>query len=304
METYRASRRAAGLKSSPRPVKLEAMHRTLRRTSVAVGTLALVLLGLLQLARRSAGQPFLPSRNEARPLRVLTWNVGKIYLGDKHDSRAADHDLARIAAVVREVDPDVVALQELRDRGQLDRLLALLDGKYAGHVPDREIHDRLVAALVRQRAQASFSDLVTSTGRAVVVARLLLADNRPVNFVALHLDAFDPQLRCTQAEEILDWASRTSEPEIILAGDFNFDADFLALSEPEHPDARVYRLLTARFHDAAAGGAATTIVDRRLDYLFTRGGLRVRNVRVLDGRTGHLMDHAPVVGEFDLTGQL
>src|SRR5262245_23178766 len=99
-------------------------RRALRRTSVAVGTLAPVLLGLLQLARRSAGQPFLPVRNEARPLRVLTWNVGKIYLGDKHDSRAADHDLARIAAVVHEVDPDVVALQELRDRGQLDRLLA------------------------------------------------------------------------------------------------------------------------------------------------------------------------------------
>jgi endonuclease/exonuclease/phosphatase family metal-dependent hydrolase len=90
----------------------------------------------------------------------------------------------------------------------------------------------------------------------------------------------------------------------VLAGDFNFDYDFLAATEPDHPDVQSYRLLTTHFHDAAGGGSATTIVDRRLDYLFVRGRLHYRGVRVLEGKSTRLMDHEPVLGELELEPSL
>jgi endonuclease/exonuclease/phosphatase family metal-dependent hydrolase len=201
--------------------------------------------------------------------------------------------------VVREVDPDLVGLQELRGRGQLDRLLGLLRGAYLGFAPDEERNDRRVAMLVRQRPGVSFSQLVTSTGRALAVARLA-GRPRGMTFVTVHLDAFDPLARRVQAEELVDFAARVEDRDLIVAGDFNFDADFLVATEPDHPDVGVYRLLTAHFEDLGRGGRATTIVDRRLDYLFVRGRLRRRSIRVLEGKTSRWMDHAPVVAELEI----
>ncbi|HJZ87601.1 MAG TPA: endonuclease/exonuclease/phosphatase family protein [Polyangia bacterium] len=279
-------------------------RQRLRRVCLVIGALALSAAFALRVRARTAGEPFLPFTPEASRLRVLTWNVGKIYLGGRHDSRAADADLARIASVIREAGPDLVALQELRDRGQLEHLLGLLGGAYVGSVPDEEINDRRVAALVRQQPDVAFSQIVTSTGRAAEVARIMLGA-RSLTFVSLHLDAFDPALRATQAEEILDWAQRAEDRDLIIAGDFNFDADFLSATEPEHPDVRIYRLLTAHFQDVAGGGSgATTIVDRRLDYLFVRGRLRRRAVHVVEGRNMHLMDHMPVVADFEVASAL
>lgn len=290
-----------------------ALRHALRRLCLGMGILAFGAAFALRVrARTSGGEPLLPLRQEAAPLRVLTWNVGKIYLGGQHDSRAADADLARIANVIREVSPDLVALQELRDRAQLDRLMAELGDDYVGHVPEEEVHDRRAAALARVHrrgvragveaptadGEPQFSQIVTSTGRAAAVARVTIGAHR-VTFVSVHLDAFDSQLRRIQAEEIVDWSRRAEDRDIILAGDFNFDADFLQAAEPDHPDVGIYRLLTASFQDAASGGPSTTIVDRRLDYLFTRGRLRRRQVRVLDGRTAHFMDHEPVVVDLE-----
>jgi endonuclease/exonuclease/phosphatase family metal-dependent hydrolase len=275
------------------------MHRQARRLCVVVGLAALAAAGLVRARAHTRTPPLVPMTAEDPPLRVLSWNVGRIYLGRGNDSRADDADLARIAAVVREVDPDLVGLQELRERGQVDRLLALLRGDYIGYTADEEINDRRVAMLVRQRPGIEFSQIVTSSGRAAVVARLY-GKPRSLTFVAVHLDAFDPAVRRSQAEEIVDWAARSTDRDLIVAGDFNFDADFLLASEPAHPDVGIYRLLTAHFEDVAGGGKATTIVDRRLDYMFARGRLRRRSVRVLEGKASRLMDHAPLVVEFEI----
>jgi endonuclease/exonuclease/phosphatase family metal-dependent hydrolase len=274
-------------------------HRAVRRTCLAVGFAAVAALVAVRLHAHGAGEPFLQPAGPAPPLRVLTWNVGQIYLGTQRDSRAADSDLAHVAQVITSYLPDLVALQELRGNAQLQRLLSDLHGEYTGFVPDEEINDRRAATLVRVRPGVSFAQLVTSTGRALALARLPVGARR-LTFVSVHLDAFDPKLRQAQAEELVDWAARASDREIIIAGDFNFDADFLAASEPEHPDVSAYRLLASHFQDAARGGRATTIVDRRLDYLFTRGKLTARRVDVLRGMVTRFMDHAPVLAEFEL----
>jgi endonuclease/exonuclease/phosphatase family metal-dependent hydrolase len=279
------------------------LRQRLRRLSFALGLLALVAAFALRVrAARSTGAPLLLSQ-EVSPLRVLTWNVGKIYLGHHNESRPDDDDLVRIAAVIREVKPDLVALQELRDRRQLERLVGLLGEPWAGHVSDEEVNDRRAAVLLRKHPGYAFSQLVTSTGRAVAIARVEIGA-RPLTFISVHLDAFDARQRCAQAEEIVDWAGRAGDRDMILAGDFNFDADFLASHEPLHSDLAAYHTITAHFEDTWRGGRGTTIVDRRLDYVFSRGRLRHGNVRVLDDKAGGLMDHVPVVADFDLAPAL
>jgi endonuclease/exonuclease/phosphatase family metal-dependent hydrolase len=265
---------------------------------VYVGVLALGGAFAIRVRATTRGAPLLLTQ-EVSPLRVLTWNVGKIYLGKQVDSRAADQDLARIANVIRQAHPRVVALQELRDAAQLSRLLIELGPGWVAHMSDREVNDRRVAVVVRDEPGVSFSDVVTSTGRAIAIARLPCGA-RQLSFASVHLDAFSTGMRRTQAEEILDWAGRLLDRDVILAGDFNFDADFLALHEPENTDLGIYHLLTAHFEDAAHNGRGTTIVDRRLDYQFFRGRLRPRAVDVLVGKSTSLMDHLPVLVDFEL----
>src|SRR5262245_60066474 len=97
---------------------LSRARRVLRRLCVAVGALSLGGAFALRVRARTAGGPLLLPE-EVSPLRVLSWNIGKIYLGQRRDSRAADEDLARIAEIIRAARPELVALQELRDGAQL-----------------------------------------------------------------------------------------------------------------------------------------------------------------------------------------
>src|SRR5215510_552364 len=126
----------------------------MRRVCVGVGVLALGGAFALRVRASSRGAPLLLTQ-EVSPLRVLTWNVGKIYLGKQVDSRAADQDLARIADVIRGSHARVVALQELRDAAQLNRLLRELGPGWVGHMSDREINDRRVAVIVRDEPGVS-----------------------------------------------------------------------------------------------------------------------------------------------------
>jgi endonuclease/exonuclease/phosphatase family metal-dependent hydrolase len=274
----------------------------MRRVCVSVGVLALGGAFALRVRATTRGAPLL-LRQEVSPLRVLTWNVGKIYLGKQVDSRAADQDLWRIAEVIQQTQPRLVALQELRDGAQLDRLLAHLGDGWVGHMSEHEINDRRAAVIVREEPGVTFSQVVTSTGRSIAIARLPCGA-RQLSFASVHLDAFSPVLRRTQAEEILDWASRSADRDIILAGDFNFDADFLTSHEPENADLGVYHLLIAHFEDAGHGGGTTTIYDRRLDYQFFRGRLRPRSVRIVSDKAANLMDHLPVLVDFELAPSL
>src|SRR5690349_10686909 len=92
-------------------MKLRAWTRLI---CLVVGIAALGAAVLFRVHARRVGEPFLPLPQEAQTLRALTWNIGKIYMGNHRDSRAADEDLAHIARVIRGSEPDFVALQELR----------------------------------------------------------------------------------------------------------------------------------------------------------------------------------------------
>ena len=98
------------------------------------------------------------------------------------------------------------------------------------------------------------------------------------------------------SEEILAGAQRMGQKEIILAGDFNLDPGVMAQGSA---DQDLYRFLTREMVDAAQNAGATTLISRRLDYVFFRSS-RVKKVvsRVLRDRRINVMDHDPLVVEF------
>jgi len=227
-----------------------------------------------------------------KSLRVMSWNIGRVYL--RWESRASDGDLAYVARVISQVNPHVVALQEIRDAKQLSRLVAMLGRNWRGRVP-QDSYDRRAALLVR--LSASFVQLPTSTGRTAQAALVKLPAGREILVASIHLDAFDPKRRMLQAEEIVAGLERRAREDIFLAGDFNFDVASTASS----PDQGLYQFLTGSFVDAGKSAGATTLNARRLDYLFFRSPrLAPRRARVLRNRRVDSLDHHPLVIEFEL----
>lgn len=251
----------------------------------------LTLTGV-HLANRYLHGALVGSSDAVNSVRLLTWNIGKIYL--PVDSRAADRDLDHVARVINEIDPHIVALQELKGPRQLGRLLAALGPDWRGRVPE-DAYDRRPALLTRLPAR--FIEFKTSTGRAAQGAEVTLSDNAQITVTSLHLDAFDPERRGRQAEEIVASAGRLGHDEVFLAGDFNFDPAEVMRDSADH---RLYLFLTAELTDAAKDQGGTTLISRRLDYVFYASD-RVKRVRseVLIGRRINIMDHDPLLVEFD-----
>lgn len=241
-------------------------------------------------------------------LRVLTWNVGRLYLGrfGRGDSRLADEDLGRVAAAL-EASADVAALQELRLEGtQLDSLLEHLGPGWRGAVPatGNGHSDRRVAVLARARLDPRFAIVPIRTGRAAAAALLPaapalppLAQARPaIAVLAFHVDAFSAPLRSTQLDELSAWAVSRPEPIVLLGGDLNIDLDHPVTHLPADRDTA--RLVAEGFVDVGRGHGPTWLLGRRLDYLLLRrpapSSLRL-GAAVLGALRLPLGDHLPVL---------
>jgi endonuclease/exonuclease/phosphatase family metal-dependent hydrolase len=298
VETMAAPRPTTGATAAARGCRIKRVSNA-SRTLPASRVGGLWLSSLIIIAATAAAGVNLINRLLGAPvtettakhsLRVMTWNIGKLYI--RGDSRAADNDLHYVAAVIRSVNPHVVALQEIRDQAQLNRLVAALGPGWRGHVPE-DRWDRRAALVVR--VHAHFHDLTTSVGRTAQGAVIEIPDSPPLSVASAHLDAFDAKRRQSQAEELVAGLQRLGKEETILAGDFNFDP---AIAAQGSIDQDTYRFLTRGFVDAAKGAGATTFVHWRLDYVFYHSA-RVQTVssRVLRDRRINIMDHDPLVVE-------
>ena len=224
-------------------------------------------------------------------LRLMSWNIGRIYLPG--DSRANDRDLQHVAQVVHELNPHILAVQEVRDRAQLGRLVSALGRSWRGMLPE-DRYDRRAALLLR--LDGEFFQLPTSSGRIAQAARVRLPGGRSIVVASVHLDAFNPPRRLQQAEEILAGALSQGDAEVFLAGDFNLDP---AIASENSLDHRVYGLLTRSLSDAAAGQGGTTLDARRLDYVLYRSDhVRCKRAWVLRDRLIGRMDHHPLIADF------
>jgi len=244
-------------------------------------------------------------------LRVMTYNI--------HHGRGTDGviDLERIANVIREHDPDVVALQEVdkctrrtggRDvafrLGKLTGMHALFgtampyDGGEYGEAlltrwkPTAVETWPLRADPEREPRAALVATFIAGAGSAPGKAGGETEDQPapPVSFavIATHLDHLrDPSSRIMQIEDIIAEAKGIDGP-VILMGDLNAE-----------PDTAEIQMLLADWRDAAGANPQPTFPsddpDIRIDYVFVRppGDWRVLRTQVVEETIAS--DHRPLL---------
>ena len=238
----------------------------------------------------------------------MTWNVHRCVGVDRR------LDVGRVAAVIAQQRPDIVALQELdvcRQRtGAVDQAHAIAQ-KLGMHfhfhaafaVEEEQYGDALLTAAPHR---------VIKAGGLPTLPRIRALEPRGALWLELELDGARLQVLNThlglvpheQRAQALalagaDWAGsrKPSDPPLILLGDFNAT-----------PRARAYRTLAARFVDArvqAPGpGPKPTFPSRlpmlAIDHVFLDGKVRATRVQTVAGPLARTAsDHLPLVVDFE-----
>lgn len=263
---------------------------------VALATAAIAFA--LPQERRTPPPP--SAAQQPLTLRVLSYNIRR---GIGADEKL---DLERAARLIRELQPDFVALQEVDDRtarsGGVNQAMELgrLTGMHAffGKAMDYDGGGYGECLLSKRDVRMALTHPLAAAAnrepRALVEARVRLgADGPDVVFFGTHLDHESAQERLEQARAINRLLNERDEPFQILAGDFNDVPDSPAIAE-----------IRRRWKDAgpAADQLTWPAIDpkQRIDYVFFRAprGMRVVEAQVLDEQT--VSDHRPVLVTFEL----
>ncbi len=240
----------------------------------------------------------------------MTYNV--------HSCRGVDGrlDVARVAKVIAQSRPDIVALQELdvhRSRtGRVDQAHALAErlGMHfhfnaALTVEEERYGDAILTSLpmrlVKSAALPNLARLrVRGRGledRGAVWVEIEVADRR-LQVINTHLGLIPPE-QTVQSQALIgpDWLAAAPRP-LILLGDFNATPRYAA-----------YKRLRAVLEDArrrAPGRpGAPTFPSRmpllRLDHVFVSEGVAVDGLHAPDTALGKVAsDHLPLVMDFTL----
>ncbi len=235
-------------------------------------------------------------------LRVMTYNI---HIGQGMDDR---FDLPRIARVINDATPDIVALQEV-DRfaqrsGRIDQAgeLARLTGMHVVHADTGALKPRDaqgeygVAILSRHPIEDVRREPLPHDAsrelRAALGGIVQIKGIGPVLIISTHLQHNSAEDRLAQANRINELFSAWKGPAI-LAGDLN-----------AVPDSQPLQALGQHWTDAAGPQSPMTCpADRpnaRIDYILYRpaGSWRVIECTVVDELVAS--DHRPVVAELKL----
>jgi endonuclease/exonuclease/phosphatase family metal-dependent hydrolase len=222
-------------------------------------------------------------------VRLVTWNVGRFYT-PTHNNRLDDEDIPKVAALLEELDGDVIMLQELVDVLQLRALLARSRHEYVGAVAEDCDYDRKCAILVRKSLQPRFEHhALLPSRRGTVMARFAVEGVRAAA-LSVHFDVFDPERRRSQAESLLRLTDGCDERLVLVAGDFNYDPRW----GREEMDRGTWAILTDRFRDLGAGLGPTLLGMMRIDHVLARGATAMCRVVGAERRLP-LGDHDAVV---------
>lgn len=244
--------------------------------------------------------PVTLSAADAPRVRVLTYNI---HHGEGVDGK---FDLERIAAVIKQADADVVALQEVdvkttRAHGvdqaaELARLTGMhvafgkamdyAEGQYGNALLSRwPLEDVQTHALPHKDG---------CEPRCIVAARICPpGQSRSFVFAATHLEHANATVRLCQAGKLGSELANADARPVILAGDLN--------AEPGSPPTAVLRRY---WTDAMEGRWQPTCpVDQptvTIDYVLFRPAeaFRVLETRVLDEAVAS--DHRPVLAVLEL----
>jgi endonuclease/exonuclease/phosphatase family metal-dependent hydrolase len=250
-------------------------------------------LGILALLAACAAPPATENTWLARELRVVSYNVRH---GRGLDERV---DLARTAAVIRALDPDLVALQEIDEcvarSGGIDEAAELgraLGMQHAfGSFMDYQ-GGRYGMAILSRLPIRTVEPITLPPGnepRVALRVELELPDRTSLSLVGVHFDwVADDTFRFAQALALCERLDAQTQPYLVV-GDFN-----------DGPASRTLGLFRARAQEAAKprGAQATYPADsptQEIDFVFAAPpkAWSVREVRVVDERAAS--DHRPVL---------
>lgn len=242
------------------------------------------------LLNTSASQP---STLPQETLRILAYNI-------RHGLGMDEQiDLQRTAQVIRRLDPDIVALQEVDRRaertGGVDQATVLgeLTGMHAvfGDFMDYQGGQYGMALLSKYPIEATANHRLPEgrEPRSALAATIRVGESgTEVIVVGIHLYATAEE-RYAQASRIVDIYENEKRP-VILAGDFN-----------STPDSEVMALLRQSWTIPAKGGDHLTFPstepNREIDFIIYRPRERFE---VVESRVIHepiASDHQPVLLE-------
>ena len=232
-----------------------------------------------------------------RTLRVVSYNI--------HHGRGTDGriDLPRLARVIGELEPDLVALQEVDvgtkrcggvdQAAELGRLTKL---SYAfGKAMDFDGGAYGVAVLSRFKIVTSVSHALPAASghepRVALETTIATPDGASLRFICTHLDhTRGTEVRMSQAAKLNELFGQPTTERIILAGDLN-----------ARPTADEMQLLFQDWRPASLKSPAPTYPSRQprlqIDYvlLHKSSAWRVPQTRVADQPIAS--DHAPLIAE-------
>jgi endonuclease/exonuclease/phosphatase family metal-dependent hydrolase len=262
----------------------------MKRFLGAFWAVVLVAAGLVSPSR--ADQPV--------RVRVITYNI---HHGEGTDGQ---FDLPRIARVIQQFEPDLVALQEVDVKtarsGGVDQAAEL--GKLTGmnvafgKAMDYSGGQYGEAILSRYPLQSTKNYALPFTEgrepRAAISARVRLGESGPeILFVGTHLEHADAALRLRQAQHLARELAAVEGVPALLTGDLN-----------AVPDSPPMRALLRSWADAGADHPAPTCPaaapTARIDYILFRPADRWRVVeyRVIEEKVAS--DHRPVAAVLEL----
>ena len=240
---------------------------------------------------------------ELKTLRVLCYNL---HYGQGTDGR---YDIPRLAAVIRDAKPDLVALQEvdvgvarssrIHEAKELAKLtnMAVRFGPtqhYQGGLYGNAVLSKLPIEDVHiQPLPYSDSDETRTTyPRGAIAVKVRLANGKLIQFISTHFQHNVEADRVAEAHAICDHFAGPESLPSILAGDMNAT-----------PDSEPIAILTEHWnHSGSAPFSPTAPAGNprsRIDYIFyqPRTGLTLTGSEVIDEPTAS--DHRPVLAVFD-----
>jgi endonuclease/exonuclease/phosphatase family metal-dependent hydrolase len=237
------------------------------------------------------------TKRNPNELRIVTWNVGG---AGGHGGRSlGDQFLYHVATVLKELDADLILLQEIAYEKQVSRLSRTLGGKWetmASNGGGRSV------AMLAQRGRL-YSRISPNKKYNGLAASYRTPGKPPVFLMNIHADPYSAQRR----NRLIGWAtdvlmSRFPDHLKILAGDLNLDIDIDKrrdlFTDDEYLDIETYNYVVQRLSDVTLNTGSTAEPDRRLDYIFADlKRLKVVRAGPWKGKRVADMDHDPVVAD-------
>lgn len=242
--------------------------------------------------------PSLVHGAEPQQLRILCYNI---HYGQGNDGR---YDIERLAKVIAETKPDLVALQEVdvgvKRSGRIHELRQLAEqtGLAARFGPTQHYEGGLFGNAVLTRFP--ILDVVihplpytestpekTTYPRGAIAVTVTGPDGKPLRFVSTHFQHNVAEDRLAEAKQINRlFANEGGEQRTILAGDMNATPD-------SEPIAELLTKWTNAIDEHASPTAPSKEPRSRIDYIFYRSNAKIQLVESKVIPEAMASDHRP-----------